>query len=41
MNRDIQVLTIKGNYGQGSDINSKVLAFAFDLSAEIEQILRS
>lgn len=29
MNRDIQVWTIKDNYRLGSDINSKVLAFAF------------
>jgi DNA invertase Pin-like site-specific DNA recombinase len=29
MNRDIQVWTIKDNYRLGSDISSKVLAFAF------------
>ena len=33
MNRDIQVWTIKDNYRLGSDINSKVLAFDFGLSA--------
>ena len=32
MNRDIQVWTIKDNYRLGSDISSKVLAFAFGLS---------
>ena len=37
MNRDIQVWTIKDNYRLGSDISSKVLAFAFGLSAEIER----
>lgn len=37
MNRDIQVWTIKDNYRLGSDINSKVLAFVFGLSAEIER----
>lgn len=41
MNRDIQVWTIKDNYRLGSDINSKVLAFAFGLSAEIERNLIS
>jgi DNA invertase Pin-like site-specific DNA recombinase len=41
MNRDIQVWTIKDNYRLGSDINSKVLAFAFSLSAEIERNLIS
>ena len=41
MNRDIQVWTIKDNYRLGSDINSKVLAFAFGLSAEIERTLIS
>ena len=32
MNRDIEVWTIKDNYRLGSDINSKVLAFAFGLA---------
>lgn len=41
MNPDIQVWTIKDNYLLGSDINSKVLAFAFGLSAEIERNLIS
>jgi DNA invertase Pin-like site-specific DNA recombinase len=41
MDRDIQVWTIKDNYRLGSDINSKVLAFAFGLSAEIERNLIS
>jgi DNA invertase Pin-like site-specific DNA recombinase len=41
MNHDIQVWTIKDNYRLGSDINSKVLAFAFGLSAEIERNLIS
>lgn len=41
MNRNIQVWTIKDNYRLGSDISSKVLAFAFGLSAEIERNLIS
>jgi len=41
MNRNIKVWTIKDNYRLGSDINSKVLAFAFGLSAEIERNLIS
>lgn len=41
MNREIQVWTIKDNYRLGNDINSKVLAFAFGLSAEIERNLIS
>lgn len=41
MNKDIQVWTIKDNYRLGSDISSKVLAFAFSLSAEIERNLIS
>ena len=41
MNRDIQIWTIKDNYRLGSDIHSKVLAFAFGLSAEIERNLIS
>lgn len=41
MNKDIHVWTIKDNYRLGSDINSKVLAFAFGLSAEIERNLIS
>jgi DNA invertase Pin-like site-specific DNA recombinase len=41
MKREVQVWTIKDNYRLGSDINSKVLAFAFSLSAEIERNLIS
>lgn len=41
MNRNIQVWTIKDNYRLGNDINSKVLAFAFGLAAEIERDLIS
>src|SRR5690554_4426895 len=41
MNRNIQVWTIKDNYRLGNDISSKVLAFAFGLSAEIERNLIS
>ena len=35
------VYTIKENYELGNNINSKVLAFAFGLSAEIERNLIS
>jgi DNA invertase Pin-like site-specific DNA recombinase len=41
MGRDVQVWTIKDNYRLGNDINCKVLAFAFGLSAEIERNLIS
>ena len=41
MNKNFQVWTIKDNYHLGSDIKSKVLAFAFGLSAEIERNLIS
>ncbi|MBQ8466042.1 MAG: master DNA invertase Mpi family serine-type recombinase [Alphaproteobacteria bacterium] len=41
MNIGCQVWTIKDNYKLGSDIQSKVLAFAFGLSAEIERNLIS
>lgn len=41
MKKDVQVWTIKDNYRLGNDINSKVLAFAFGLSAEIERNLIS
>ena len=41
LSHDIQVWTIKDNYKLGSDIQSKVLAFAFGLSAEIERNLIS
>ena len=41
MNKDCRVWTIKDNYRLGDDIQSKVLAFAFGLSAEIERNLIS
>ena len=41
MNKGCQVWTIKDNYRLGEDIQSKVLAFAFGLSAEIERNLIS
>jgi DNA invertase Pin-like site-specific DNA recombinase len=41
MEKGVQVWTIKDNYRLGSDISSKVLAFAFGLSAEIERNLIS
>lgn len=41
LNNGCQVWTIKDNYKLGSDIQSKVLAFAFGLSAEIERNLIS
>lgn len=41
MEAGCQVWTIKDNYRLGSDIQSKVLAFAFSLSAEIERNLIS
>ena len=41
MERQIRVWTIKDNYRLGDDITSKVLAFAFGLSAEIERNLIS
>jgi DNA invertase Pin-like site-specific DNA recombinase len=41
METEIQVFTIKENYELGNNINSKVLAFAFGLSAEIERNLIS
>ncbi len=41
MQKDIKVWTIKDNYRLGNDISSKVLAFAFGLSAEIERNLIS
>ncbi len=37
LKREIQVWTLKDNYRLGSDITSKVLAFAFGLCAEIER----
>ncbi len=41
MNKECKVWTIKDNYRLGDDIQSKVLAFAFALSAEIERNLIS
>ncbi len=41
MKKEVQVWTIKDNYRLGTDIQSKVLAFAFGLSAEIERNLIS
>ena len=37
MTKECRVWTIKDNYRLGEDIQSKVLAFAFGLSAEIER----
>jgi putative DNA-invertase from lambdoid prophage Rac len=37
MEKDVKVFTIKEKYELGNNINSKVLAFAFSLSAEIER----
>ena len=39
LKREVQVWTIKDNYRLGTDISSKVLAFAFVLTAEIERNL--
>lgn len=41
LNKNCQVWTIKENYRLGNDIQSKVLAFAFSLAAEIERKLIS
>lgn len=41
MSNDVRIWTIKDNYRLGDDIQSKVLAFAFGLSAEIERNLIS
>lgn len=41
MNKECRVYTIKDGYRLGEDIQSKVLAFAFGLSAEIERNLIS
>lgn len=41
MKKECRVWTIKDNYRLGDDIQSKVLAFAFALSAEIERDLIS
>ena len=41
MEKEAKVFTVKEGYELGNNINSKVLAFAFSLSAEIERILIS
>jgi DNA invertase Pin-like site-specific DNA recombinase len=41
MEKDVMVYTVKEGYELGNNINSKVLAFAFGLSAEIERNLIS
>lgn len=41
LNKNCQVWTIKENYRLGNDIQSKVMAFAFGISAEIERNLIS
>lgn len=41
LNKETQIWTIKENYKLGVDISSKVLAFAFGISAEIERNLIS
>lgn len=41
MDADVKVHTIKEKYELGNNINSKILAFAFSLSAEIERQLIS
>lgn len=41
LERDCQIWTLKENYRLGSDIQSKVLAFAFSLASEIERQLIS
>jgi DNA invertase Pin-like site-specific DNA recombinase len=41
LEKDCQIWTLKENYRLGNDIQSKVLAFAFGLAAEIERNLIS
>lgn len=41
LNKNCQVWTLKENYRLGNDIQSKVMAFAFGISAEIERNLIS
>ncbi len=41
MEREVTVYTIKEGYTLGNNLNSKVLAFAFSLSAEIERAMIS
>src|SRR5215472_2208998 len=40
VDKQVKVFTAKERYELGNNINSKVLAFAFSLSAEIEKSLR-
>jgi putative DNA-invertase from lambdoid prophage Rac len=39
MSKNVQVITLKEGYELGDNLNSKILAFAFSLSAEIERNL--
>ena len=41
MTQEVQVYTVKEDYKLGTDLTSKVLAFAFSISAEIERTLIS
>ena len=41
MEKEVEIITVKEGYELGNNINSKVLAFAFGLSAEIERTLIS
>lgn len=41
LNKECQVWTLKENYRLGNDLQSKVMAFAFGISAEIERNLIS
>ena len=41
LEKDCQIWTLKENYKLGADIQSKVLAFAFSLAAEIKRQLIS
>lgn len=41
MDKELKIIAIKENYELGDNLNSKVLAFAFGLSAEIERKLIS
>src|SRR5213082_2306796 len=41
MGKDVKVFTTKERYELGNNISSKVLAFAFSLSAEIERSMIS
>ena len=41
MEKEVQVFTVKEGYRLGTDLTSKVLAFAFSISAEIERTLIS